>query len=401
MEHDRTKEAHPKGGDALKKDGTDTQPRVDIQEVESPTVLARQAIGVFDSGSGGMVAAAYLSRILRDTGEPLSVVFFGDTANLPYGKKTQEHVATLSDAIIARLAPLCPVIGIACNTASASWARFGKVGKGQGWPRVFSVVDVAAGLAYERARTVFEPKAKRRRKVIGVLGTELTAEIQSHAEKIVECHRATLSRAIGHQLPLVPYAFTSAGIAPQLPESLIDYERTPHIAVAREDEPGPGGTTRAGVRNWEPPADLPHGVEIVARAAQKLVAAVDTAHILDADGNVKPEWRQRLEEYLAQVSGEMVRRKATALILGCTHFEYFERDFAKLLPTLSARNGIISPSGALACRLLDAYDEYLDENPVRPIAVESRSYFSFSGERPPDETFKSLGLDRIVLAKAL
>jgi len=380
---------------------SDTQTRVEFQEVESPTVLARQAIGVFDSGSGGMVTAAYLSRMLRDAGESLSVVFFGDTANLPYGKKTQELVASLSDTIIARIEPLCPVIGIACNTASASWARFGIVGKGQGWPRVFSVVDVAAGLAYERARTVFEPKARRRRKAIGVLGTELTAQIQSHAEKVVECHRAALSRAIGHQLPLVPYAFTSAGVAPQLPDSLIDYARTPHIAVVREDEPGPGGTTRAGVRNWEPPEELPHGVEIVARDAQRLVAAVDAAHVLDGDGIVKPEWRQRLEDYLTQVSREMVQRKATALILGCTHFEYFERDFARLLPTLSARNGIISPSGALACRLLDAYDEYLDENPVRPMAGESRSYFAFSGDRPPDDTFRSLGLTRIVIAKRL
>ncbi len=165
--------------------------------------------------------------------------------------------------------------------------------------------------------------------------------------------------------------------------------------------PAPAVPTRAGVRNWEPPQELPHGVEIVARDAQKLVAAVDREHVLDADGRVKPEWRQRLEDYLTQVSVEMGRRKATALILGCTHFEYFERDFARLLPTLSARNGIISPSGALACRLLDAYDEYLDENPVRPIGGESRSYFAFSGDRPPDETFKSLGLTRVVIAKSL
>jgi glutamate racemase len=89
------------------------------------------------------------------------------------------------------------------------------------------------------------------------------------------------------------------------------------------------------------------------------------------------------------------------LILGCTHFEYFERDFAKLLPTLSARNGIISPSGAPAYRLLDAYDEYLDANPHRPIASENRSYFAFSGNRPPDETFVSLDLDQIVVAKHL
>lgn len=373
----------------------------EIREADRPAVQARQAIGVFDSGSGGMVAASYLSRILRDTGENLSVVFFGDTANLPYGKKTQEKVAELSDAIIGQLAPLCPVIGIACNTASASWMRHGRVGKSDGWPRVFSVVQVAAELAYERARVLPDAKTGRRRKVIGVLGTELTAEIQSHAERIVECHRAALSRAIGYELPLVPYAFTDTGAAPQLPESVIDYAHTPHIAVMREDEPEPGGTTRAGVQNWEPPADLPHGVEIVARDAQRLVAAVDVAHILDAEGHVKPEWRERLGGYLAQVSAEMVRRKATALILGCTHFEYFERDFARLLPTLSARNGIISPSGALACRLIDAFDEYLDANPIRPIAAQRGSYFAFSGEHPPVETYQALGLGQIVVTKGL
>lgn len=77
----------------MTEDKRDTPARIEIQEVESPTVQAKQAIGVFDSGSGGMVAAAHLTRILRDTNENVSVIFFGDTANLPYGKKTQEQVA--------------------------------------------------------------------------------------------------------------------------------------------------------------------------------------------------------------------------------------------------------------------------------------------------------------------
>ena len=84
---------------------------VKIEHVERPNVQARQAIGVFNSGSGGMVAAAYLSRILRDADENLSVIFFGDTANLPYGKKTEQPVATLSNSIINRLAPLAPSSG--------------------------------------------------------------------------------------------------------------------------------------------------------------------------------------------------------------------------------------------------------------------------------------------------
>ena len=370
-----------------------------MHDVDELPLTANQAIGVFDSGSGGMVTAAFIARMLPDTGAAASVVFFGDTEHLPYGKRTQQNVAELSDDIIERLAPTCPVIGIACNTASAAWSNLGKAGKGGTGPQVFSVVKVAAELGYERARTVVDPRLKGRVKVIGVLGTELTASIQSHAEQIVELHRAALSRAIGHELPLIPYEFGSRGLLPTLPASVIDYRRTPHVGVLREDEEAPGGTTRAMIVNWTPPEDLPHAVRIIARDAQRLVAAVDVAHILDQDGLVKPEWRNRLEEYLHQASSELVKRKVTALILGCTHFEYFERDFARLLPVLAARNGIVSPSGALACRLLDAYQDHLASHPVQPVRRRDASYFMFSGDRPPDEVFKSLGLDEVTLVK--
>jgi hypothetical protein len=50
---------------------------------------------------------------------------------------------------------------------------------------------------------------------------------------------------------------------------------------------------------------------------------------------------------------------------------------------------------------LSSFDEYLEEYPVRPIAAENRSYFAFSGKRPPEETFQSLGLEQIVVAKHL
>src|SRR5882672_494298 len=353
-----------------------------VDRAETVQILAKQAIGVFDSGSGGMVTASWLLKMLRDAGlDGLSVVFFGDTANLPYGTKTQEQVAKLSDSIIDRLSAHCPVLGIACNTASASWAHYGTAGKDGGprQPRVFSVVEVAARQAYERARILPDPTMKRGRKTIGVLGTELTAEIQSHAERIVERHRQVLSAAIGHELPLVPYVFGRDDLEPTLPADLIDYQHTPHIAVIREDEPGPGGTTRAGVRHWTPPPHLPHDVEIIARAAQKLVAAVDVAHILDADGQVKLEWRERLGSYLGEVSHDLVLRKATALILGCTHFEYFEREFTQLLPTLAARNGIVSPSGALAVALLDAFAEHAATHPVQPVGQNGQTYFAFSG----------------------
>jgi hypothetical protein len=228
-----------------------------------------------------------------------------------------------------------------------------------------------------------------------VLGTQLTAQIQSHAECIVALFREDVSRIAGHELPLVPYAFSAAGPRPAtVPPNLIDFAHTPHIAVLREDEPGPSGTTRAAAMHIALPSTVPEVVVVVARDAQELVSAVDVDHVLDASGQLKPEWRTKIGEYLRQQVELLVRRGATALILGCTHFEYFARDFAMALPTMAARNAIVSPSGALAVRLLD---EWLDMSAgrIRPINSRRQACFGCSGEPLPEAMFRSLGLARI------
>jgi glutamate racemase len=354
-------------------------------------------IGVFDSGSGGMVTAGYVARMLDETGIDAAAVFFGDTANLPYGTRAQENVAELSDAIIRYLGRTCPVIGIACNTASAAWACFGKAGKERTGPRVFSVVQVAAEQAFSRARIVPDTMFARGLSVksIGVLGTVMTATIQSHAAAIVELFHAEASRAIGHDLPIIPYEFGRSGLQPTV-TGVIDTDRTPHVGLLREDEGAPGGTTRAGVLHWEMPAGLPQGVVVVARDAQELVSAMDVDHVLDEDGLVKAEYRERITSYVKEKTRIMDERKATALILGCTHFEYFERDFARVLPVIAAGGGIICPSGALAIRLFDTWRETTGAK-LRPVRATRGAYFGFSGDVPSQDVFRSLGLTRATL----
>jgi glutamate racemase len=367
-----------------------------IDELDELPVAPHLGIGVFDSGSGGMVTASYVARMLEEADLPASTVFFGDTKHLPYGTRTEQQVAGFSDRIIRRLAPTCPVVGIACNTASAAWTHYGTVGKDADGPRVFSVVQVAAEEAYARARisSAVELAGGRPAKIIGVLGTHLTAQIQSHAERIVAMFRDEVSRIAGHELPLVPYAFGPAGPRPAVPADLIDFAKTPHIGVLREDETGSGGTTRAVAMHVSLPPTTPEAVVIVARDAQELVKAVDVDHVLDASGALKPKWRASIAAYLEQQVSLLVRRGATSLILGCTHFEYFERDFATVLPTMAARNAIISPSGALAVRLMDAWLE-LSSGRIRPIDVRRHACFGFSGEPPPLAMFRSLGLKHI------
>lgn len=374
-----------------------------IETIERLPVAQRMGIGIFDSGSGGMVTAGFVGRMLEEADLPASTVFFGDTAHLPYGTLDESEVAEFSDRIIQFLAPTCPVIGIACNTASAAWAHHGQVGKDDAaGPRVFSVVQVAAEEAYARANVCehVEVALGLRAKVVGVLGTQLTARIQSHAEAVVELFRSELSRHAGYQLPLGPYAFATQGAQPTLPRGVIDYARAPHVAVLREDEDAPGGTTRARIMHLPVPAHLPEAVVVVARDAQKLVAAVDVEHVIDESGQLKPEWRHAFGDYLRDDVRLLVRRGATSLILGCTHFEYFARDFANLLPTMAARNAIISPSGALAVRLLDAW-QLASRGRVTPINSQRLACFGFSGEPPPQGMFNSLHLSHVKRVSAL
>ena len=73
-------------------------------------------IGVFDSGVGGLTVAREIMRQMPDE----RLVYFGDTARLPYGSKSKETIIRYSRQIIRFLeTKQVKAIVIACNTASA------------------------------------------------------------------------------------------------------------------------------------------------------------------------------------------------------------------------------------------------------------------------------------------
>lgn len=74
-------------------------------------------IGVFDSGIGGVSVL----RAIRELLPQEDLIYFGDSANLPYGEKSLEKIRTLSEAVTKFLLKQnCKLIVIACNTASAA-----------------------------------------------------------------------------------------------------------------------------------------------------------------------------------------------------------------------------------------------------------------------------------------
>lgn len=73
-------------------------------------------IGVFDSGVGGLTVVREIMRQIPNE----KIIYFGDTARVPYGNKSRETVTRFSKQIVRFLQTHhVKTIVVACNTASA------------------------------------------------------------------------------------------------------------------------------------------------------------------------------------------------------------------------------------------------------------------------------------------
>ena len=78
------------------------------------------AIGVFDSGFGGLTVLSALRSRLPE----YDYLYLGDSARVPYGNRSHEIVYEFTrEAVFELFARGCPVVVIACNTASARALR--------------------------------------------------------------------------------------------------------------------------------------------------------------------------------------------------------------------------------------------------------------------------------------
>ncbi|WP_085852505.1 glutamate racemase [Palleronia marisminoris] len=78
------------------------------------------AVGVFDSGLGGLTVLGELEKRLPD----VPFVYFADSAHAPYGVRTSDDIFNLTCAAVEQLWDEgCDLVILACNTASAAALR--------------------------------------------------------------------------------------------------------------------------------------------------------------------------------------------------------------------------------------------------------------------------------------
>lgn len=160
-------------------------------------------IGVFDSGVGGLTVAREIMRQLPNE----KIVYFGDTARVPYGSKSQETVTRFSRQIVRFLeTQKVKTIVVACNTASAY--ALDEIEKEISIPMI-GVVKPAVNVA---AQTTKNGK-------IGVIATQAT--INSHVYSTYINEMAPQMDVIGKACPL---------FVPLVEEGLLEDPVTDEIA---------------------------------------------------------------------------------------------------------------------------------------------------------------------------
>jgi len=130
-----------------------------------------KAIGVFDSGLGGLTVVKEIIKLLPHE----NIVYLGDTARVPYGTRSNEIIKKFSEENVTFLLKRnVKCIVIACHTSSAVAGNFLK--------KKFSNIPI-----FDVVSPVLE-KLKQSKEKIGVIGTRATvnSRIYSKLNKVVQ-----------------------------------------------------------------------------------------------------------------------------------------------------------------------------------------------------------------------
>ena len=158
-------------------------------------------IGIFDSSIGGLTVAHAVTRRLPHE----NILYFGDTAHLPYGDKSaaaiQAYAVKICNLLIQRE---CKLILIACNSASA--AAFELVREYVGSKaKVMNVIDPVIDYLGEHYA----------RRTIGLIGTKQTVNSNVYQKKTDALEKGIVLHSLATPLlaPMIEEGFFNKNIS--------------------------------------------------------------------------------------------------------------------------------------------------------------------------------------------
>ena len=130
-----------------------------LPDLHLPHAQADAPIGIFDSGVGGLSIAQEIAKHLPNE----TIIYFADTAHVPYGSREDEDIRQLTARAIEWLYKQgCKIAVVACNTASAFSLDYLREHYGEHFPII--------GLVPALKPAVLQTKTKK----VAVLATAAT-----------------------------------------------------------------------------------------------------------------------------------------------------------------------------------------------------------------------------------
>lgn len=170
---------------------------------------ANSPIGIFDSGIGGLTVAHAIRNELPNE----SMIYFGDTAHLPYGDKSEAAVQAYSVKIAEVLLKKgCKTIVIACNSASSAAYELLREYAGKK-VKVINVIDPMIA----HVRDNFAGKK------IGLIGTKRTVQSNIYARRVKQLRKNIQLSSLATPLlvPMIEEGFFNNRISHEIIEKYL------------------------------------------------------------------------------------------------------------------------------------------------------------------------------------
>ena len=169
-------------------------------------------IGIFDSGIGGLTVAHAISKLLPNE----QIIYFGDTAHLPYGDKSpaliHSFVKNISRFLLNK--ENCKSVIIACNTASATSYEFLRDLHKGSYP-IINVIDPIIEAIVKDSSLIN----------VGLIATKTTIESGVYQEKIARRNSNIKISALATPLlaPMIEEGFSRDKISKTLIENYLSH----------------------------------------------------------------------------------------------------------------------------------------------------------------------------------
>lgn len=156
--------------------------------------MNNNAIGVFDSGVGGLTCVSELQRIMPHE----DIIYLGDTARIPYGTKSKETVFEYAKQDVAFFREHnVKMIIVACGTVSAVMMTY----------PIFQDGELSSGVLYPAVRAACNATKNKK---IGVIATSASIKSGGYGKAIREIipDAKLIGKACPMFVPLVENGYT-------------------------------------------------------------------------------------------------------------------------------------------------------------------------------------------------